>query len=342
MTRLLVLAASASLVAFASPALAAETKAAPSTAAAKPAPAAAEPKPATEEKKEAGEGAAEEKAGPVHVKVGIYVLNIGKYDLATGTYSIDFYLSLKSDGDMGDQRFEFMNGRGSLDKLTDKPDEKLWRVNGNLMTNVDLRAFPWDSHQLPIVLEHVTRTTKEVVYEVDDKGSGIDSEVRLVGWELRKNPAPYTAFVREHFYPVYDETYSQYVFQLGIGRVILASSLKTFLPVAVFLIVTLVSLLIGVEKADARITMNTAILIAAVMFHLSIQASLPPVGYLTLADKVMIATYAVIGTNLGVAVLLMRLMVLKQEPRAHTMRARAFVAVPVVAALAYGVAMLTA
>jgi hypothetical protein len=289
----------------------------------------------------ADEGA-DAKADPVHVKVGVYVLNIGKYELATGTYTIDFYLSLTSDRDMGDQRFEFMNGRGSLDKLIDKPTEKFYRVQGNLMSNVDLRAFPWDSHVLPIVLEHVTRTSKELVYEVDPAQSGVDKDVRLVGWNLRTAPAPFQAEVRSHEYPVYGESYSQYLFQVEVGRVMLASSLKTFLPVLVFLIVTLVSLLIAAEKADTRITMNTALLIAAVMFHLSVQASLPPVGYLTLADKVMVATYAVIGANLAVAVLLLRYTQLKQDARAHATRARAFLLVPAVAVVAYGIALLTA
>lgn len=273
--------------------------------------------------------------GPVKVKVGIYLLNVGKYELATGTFTVDFYLSLKSDQDMGDQRFEFMNGRGSIDKITDTKTEKFYRVQGNLMTNVDLRKFPWDSHVLPIVLEHSSRTAKEVVYEPDKDQSGIDDEVRLVGWDLKR----WTTNAKLHDYKVYGESYSQYTYQLEVGRVVLASSLKTFLPVFVFLIVTLVSLLIGVEKADSRITMNTALLIAAVMFHLSIQGSLPPVGYLTLADKVMIATYAVIGTNLGVAVMLLRHMMLKAEPAAQALRRKAFVGVPAMAVVAYLLAL---
>jgi hypothetical protein len=285
--------------------------------------------PAAEEEKPAGE--------PVKVRVGVYVLNVGKYELATGTYTVDFYLSLRADKDMGDQRFEFMNGRGSLDKLIDTPTEKFYRVQGNLMSNVDLRSFPWDNHTLPIVLEHVTRTSKELVYELDTEQTGVDAEVRLVGWVLKG----FTPEIREHFYPVYKERYSQYVYKLEIGRVMFASTLKTFLPVLVFLIVTLVSLLIAIEKADARITMNTALLIAAVMFHLSIQASLPPVGYLTLADKIMVSTYIVIGTNLGLAVMLMRLVANKKEAMAHKLRARAFVAVPTIAAVAYTVAILT-
>ncbi|MGC4116892.1 MAG: hypothetical protein QM765_20485 [Myxococcales bacterium] len=275
--------------------------------------------------------------GPVKVKVGIYLLNVGKYELATGTFTVDFYLSLRSDKDMGDQRFEFMNGRGSIDKITDTKTEKFYRVQGNLMTNVDLRKFPWDSHVLPIVIEHATRTAKEVVYEPDQEQTGIDAEVRLVGWDLKR----FATTAKLHEYPVYKESYSQYTYQLEVGRVILASSLKTFLPVFVFVIVTLVSLLIGVEKADSRITMNTALLIAAVMFHLSIQGSLPPVGYLTLADKVMIATYAVIGTNLGLAVMLLRLMMMKAEPAAQALRRRAFVGVPLIALASYLVAFVS-
>jgi hypothetical protein len=275
--------------------------------------------------------------GPVKVKVGVYLLNVGKYELATGTYTMDFYLSLRSDRDMGDQRFEFMNGRGSIDKITDTKTEKFYRVQGNLMTNVDLRKFPWDSHVLPIVIEHASRTAKEVVYEVDAEQTGVDAEVRLVGWDLKR----FATATKLHEYPVYKESYSQYAYQLEVGRVVLASSLKTFLPVFVFVIVTLVSLLIGVEKADSRITMNTALLIAAVMFHLSIQSSLPPVGYLTLADKVMIATYAVIGTNLGLAVMLLRLMMLKAEPAAQALRRKAFLGVPGIAVVSYAIALLS-
>jgi hypothetical protein len=310
----------------ASAARAADDKAAPAAPPAAAAPAAAAA-PQEEAKPE----------GPVKVKVGVYLLNVGKYELATGTFTVDFYLSLRSDRDMGDQRFEFMNGRGSIDKITDTKTEKFYRVQGNLMTNVDLRKFPWDSHVLPIVIEHASRTAKEVLYEPDLEQTGIDAEVRLVGWDLKR----FTNAVKLHDYPVYKESYSQYTYQLEVGRVVLASSLKTFLPVFVFLIVTLVSLLIGVEKADSRITMNTALLIAAVMFHLSIQGSLPPVGYLTLADKVMIATYAVIGTNLGLAVMLLRLMMLKAEPAAQALRRKAFLGVPGIAVVSYAIALLS-
>src|SRR5438874_10892938 len=75
---------------------------------------------------------------PVTVKIGIYVLNVGKFDLQTGTYTVDFYLDMTSvppEADMGDPRFEFINGRAaSIDKLIDKPTERFYRIQANLQT----------------------------------------------------------------------------------------------------------------------------------------------------------------------------------------------------------------
>lgn len=82
------------------------------------------------------------------IKVGIYVLNLGKFDVATGSFTADFYLSLKCDKVCPKQDFEFMNGRAtSVDKLTDKPNEKLYRIQANLNSPIDLKKFPYDKQQ---------------------------------------------------------------------------------------------------------------------------------------------------------------------------------------------------
>lgn len=281
------------------------------------------------------DGKGDEKAEPpVRVKVGIYVLNIGKFEVASGTYTVDFYLDLTSiDGrPLGEQKFEFMNGRAqSLDKIIDTPTEKFYRIQANLMTNVDLRRYPWDSHALPIILENSTRSKKEVIWEVDTKQSGIDPAVNFVGWQLRGSDAS----VRDHEYAVYGETYSQFVYNIEIGRLMFISSMKTFLPVLCFMLISFVSLLVTLEKLDSRVGMNTAMLIASVMFHLSIGSQLPPAGYLTIADKVMVATYMTIGINLLISVLMMRQMQLKREDVARRMREQSFKLVPGLAMLAY-------
>ncbi|MBS2031269.1 MAG: hypothetical protein JST54_25445 [Deltaproteobacteria bacterium] len=277
---------------------------------------------------------------PVRVKVGTYVLNIGKFEVATGTYTVDFYLDLTSiDGrPLGEQKFEFMNGRAaSVDKIIDTETEKFYRIQANLMTNVDMRRYPWDTHDLPIILENSSRSKKEVVYEVDTKQSGIDPAVNFVGWDLKG----YDASVVDHNYAVYGESYSQYVYKIEIGRLLFISSLKTFLPVLCFLLISMVSLLVTLEKLDSRMGMNTAMLIASVMFHMSIGSQLPPAGYLTIADKVMIATYGTIGVNLLLSVLMMRAIQLKREDWAKMMRERSFKLVPFMACLAYLVVVMS-
>lgn len=271
---------------------------------------------------------------PVRVKVGLYMLNIGKFEVATGTYTIDFYLDLTSvDGrPMGEQKVEFMNGRAqSMDKIIDTPTEKFFRIQANLMTNVDMRRYPWDSHTLPVILENSGRSKKECIYEVDTKQSGIDPAVNFVGWQLQG----FDASVKDHVYSIYGETYSQYVAAVSIGRLVFISCLKTFLPVLCFLLISFVSLLVTLEKLDSRVGMNTAMLIASVMFHLSIGNQLPPAGYLTIADKVMIATYATIGVNLLLSVLMMRLLQLKKDDVAKRMREQSFKLVPGMAMAAY-------
>ena len=283
------------------------------------------------EDKPAEAPAAEPEAAPVTVKVGLYVLNIGKFDLATGTYTVDFYLDLTSvpaEQDMGEVKFEFMNGRASsTDKLIDKPGEKFFRIQANLATNVDMHRFPWDEHELPIIIEPATRGKKELVFTADEKQSGLDPSVIFVGWDLRGTRSE----VRDHVYAVYGETYSQFVYKIRIARILVAAGLKTFLPVAFFLLISLVSLLVALEKLDQRVALNTAMLIAAVMFHMSIGAQLPPAGYLTVADKVLIATYAVIASNLLLTIQMMRLMFSKREDEARRMRDFAFRLVPGIA-----------
>jgi hypothetical protein len=241
-------------------------------------------------------------AEPVKVYVGVYVLNLGKFELATGAYTVDFYLSLRSQElvEMGD--FEFMNGRAAtVDKLIDTPTEKFYRIQANLSQNLDLRRYPFDEHLLTIEIEDKRRTVDELVYVVDEQNCGVDPGVIVVGWRL----AGWEAKVLAHDYEIYGETYSRFVFGLRIQRVVLNAVIKSFLPIACMVLVGFLSLLLAPDKVTTRLSLNISTLLGAVMFHVNLTASIPPVGYLTLADRIMIATYVVLVLILfsGVAIL---------------------------------------
>jgi len=234
-------------------------------------------------------------AAPTVVQAGIYVLNVGRFDVSTGSYTIDFYLSLKCDR-FCEPDFEFMNGRAtSMDRLIDKPDEKFYRIQAALTQNIDLKRYPLDSHSLSIVLEDKKKTAAEQVFAIDNASSGIDPEVTLVGWNLKG----WDAKVDKHFYAPYNEKYSRLYFNIDIERIRLSAVLKAFLPVLFIVLTGLLALLIEEkDKLWTRLGVNTSSVIAAVMFHLNVTASIPPVGYLTIADKFMIATYIVLLASL--------------------------------------------
>ncbi len=227
---------------------------------------------------------------PQQVKVGLYLLNLGKFDVSSGSYTADFYMSLTCETEC-DPKFEFMNGRASsVEKITDEPNSKFYRIQANLNNRVDLKQFPFDSQRLTILLEDKEKTVDELVYIADLNQSGIDPSIAFTGWDLKG----FDATVSEHEYPIYGETYSQYEFGLPISRIMWNSFLKTFLPVIFIVLIVLFSFILDPDKVATRLAMAGSSLIASVMFHISITNQIPPVGYLTFADKFMALTYFVL------------------------------------------------
>jgi len=246
------------------------------------------------------EKAASEKSEPQKVKVGLYVLSLGKLDVSSGTYTVDFYLQLDSDKPIPDSSFEFMNGlTNSLEKVEDTvtPEkavageaqkfEKFYRIKATLNTPIDLRRFPFDRQQMLIVIEDKTRTMEEVVYEADDKASGLDPAIFFPGWDI----TGWTLQTPEHDYKVYDEKFSQLKYAIDIQRVRLNSFLKTFLPVIFLMLIVMASFILDPEKITTRLAAISSALVASAMFHISISGQIPAVGYLTFADKFMVLTY---------------------------------------------------
>lgn len=270
------------------------------------------------------------------VEYGLYVLNLGKFDIATGAFTVDFYLSMRCPITCVGQEFEFMNGRASsMEKIIDTPNEKFYRIQAQLNSPVDLKKYPFDTQQMQIILEDKRMTTDSVRYGVLGEESGIDESIAFTGWHVQN----WSAEVRDHYYPAYDETFSQFVFTIPISRVIINSIIKTFLPIIFILLVMLSSFILDPDKMTTRLSMVGSALVASVMFHVSLTNQLPPVGYLTIADKFMMLTYFVILLSFGLNVALMQLSELKRQDvveRVHRMTEYSmFVVVPLLYVLLF-------
>ncbi len=224
------------------------------------------------------------------VNVSLYLLNLGKYDVGTGSFTADFYLQFQCDYDCSPKNFEFFNGRASsIDTIIDLPNEKFYRIQANLVSPPDLKRFPFDSQKMQIIIEDKVLPIDDLRYVAVLDQSGIEPSISFTGWNLDG----WKSNVFEHHYGVYNETYSQYVFEVDVSRIVVNSFIKTFLPVIFILLVALSSFLLDPDKLATRIAMVSSGLIASVMFHISITNQIPPVGYLTFADKFMLVTYFV-------------------------------------------------
>ncbi|MCX7806503.1 MAG: hypothetical protein N3A38_15150 [Planctomycetota bacterium] len=252
---------------------------------------------------------------PRPIKVGVYILNMGKLDVTSGSFSVDFYLSLKSEGGEIPETFEFLNGRAaSIEKLLDRPSEKFYRVLANLTTPIDFQRFPFDAQQLQIVIEDKQNTIGEVVYVPDGTESGMDPGVFFPGWKI----TGWTSHSGRHDYPPYGETFSKYVFTVNIERIKLNSFIKTFLPVLFMMLIVASSFILNPDQSNTRLATISSSLVASAMFHISISNQIPPVAYLTFADKFMLTTYFILLSSffLNIAIFVLQSRE-KKEPAAR-------------------------
>ncbi len=239
-----------------------------------------------------------------NVGVGLYILNLGKFDVSSGSFTADFYLSLKCKANCSPD-FEFLNGRASsVDKIIDTPTEKFYRIQANLNSPVNLENFPFDSQNMQIILEDKKSQIDDLKYVPLKSESGIDESIAFTGWNLEGWEAKSEA----HHYPIYNETYSQYVYNIKIARIGFNSFFKTFLPVLFIMLIALFTFIMDPDKITTRLTVTTSSLVASVMFHISISNQIPPVGYLTIADQFMILTYFILLASAVLNIIMLELL----------------------------------
>lgn len=176
-----------------------------------------------------------------------------------------------------------------------------YRVKGIFVKPLDFRNFPFDERTLTVELEDKERGVSELVFEPDLDESGVDPELAIVGWGAKD----FRIYEKEHVYP--DENFSRLIFGVRIYRSKLSAVFKNFLPIIVITLISLLTFAISVKNFGQRVGICVTTLMSAVAYHLAALGALPPLGYLTLLDRVMLVVYTLFLYNLAVSVQAMRL-----------------------------------
>ena len=102
------------------------------------------------------------------------------------------------------------------------------------------------------------------------------------------------------------------------------------MPAIIMTLCGLMSLVMGADKFNQRLSLSTSSLLGTVIYHLTVTAAIPPVAYLTFADRFMIGNYSCLLLTVVTTMLLMRYLDLNDERRTELVRLWGLRVVPLV------------
>lgn len=237
--------------------------------------------------------------GPAKVKVGLVLDNIFEYDIQKGTFEAAFFLSLTGDKELPEVNLTYSNGKEvETTPIIDTATFKFLRVSGKFQSPIDLRKYPFDTQELAIEIEDQKAGVDQIVFVPDQNRTALDEGFSVAGWDI----ASMGAKAYRHLYPPRfdrDDLYvSRYKFALGLERFGVSAALSVFVPAIVIVLISLTGMWVPPDELEVRSNTGAPMLAAAVLFHYSLIQSLPATGYLTRADKMMMAVYACLLFNM--------------------------------------------
>lgn len=229
-------------------------------------------------------------------QVGVSLVNIGEIDKMIGTYDLDFWYSISSDTEdlieNTPPELDFLNGR--IDSIQSEFSSQSIiekRVSGKFTSEMDFRDFPFEKIKLQIIIEPQTQWSTENTVLVVNPSSGVDKSATIPGWYISDS----NFIVKENSYGS-DSKYSQYVAEFTIQRNVLGSFLKVIFPIVIILGISFVAYIIP-KNYGIVAELSLLPLLALVFFHIDTLNQIPPLGYLTIFDKLMIVSYVLIANN---------------------------------------------
>ena len=268
---------------------------------------------------------------PTQVTIDIYVISIGNLDEVGGTFSADFYLSFAWSGNWTvnndnfsqpalPANFEFMNGE--VDQVTQITAEQnisgsgynylSYRVSGTFFNTFNFARYPLDTQKLTIAIENNNYTDSTLVF-VPSSHSTVDPDANVSGWII--NHESVQEYVTTHYYnttfgyPVngsdsQNQTYSRAVFSVTVQRPLKSAALELLTPIIVLTLLAMLSIKIRSERLESSTAIFVASIFTSVAFLLNFNSSVPPIGYFTLADNIMIVLFGVLLYALSIRIVL--------------------------------------
>lgn len=239
------------------------------------------------------------------VYVGIDFKNIINVDLKEESFQLDFYVWFRWKGDLDYQDFKFQNNTGdiSLSELrSDLHSDIKWQSfqgNGTFQVDYDLRKFPFDMQELPIVISHKNKNYNKIqlVADVERLRSNSFQEVpKEYSYIGRQDAGGYYEIDSVFGNPTFignekQPAYSQIQTNIDIKRYRFPYVINLLIPLGIIVALSMMTLFIPHAKADMRISLGMTAFLTVVVFQRFSTSSLPMLGYTTAADVYFLICY---------------------------------------------------
>jgi hypothetical protein len=235
-----------------------------------------------------GQESSEDGDDPLEIFVSYTVLGVSEFKLDDGVYNVDVLVFLQCNRACSDEEiaFDVMGVSGSEGvTIEDRSRDEFsaeYRIRAVLAQNIiDLSRYPFDAHQLNIIIESRNYGVDAVVYVSEKDLNLIDRNVRIPGWLLSGEklidltPQDYGGSL-----------FSRFTMGIVVSRVAGAAFIRSILPALVILMISF----LGTFMPDRQQRMGLAggILLAMLVHHLSVAAAIPAVAYPVYFDAFML------------------------------------------------------
>ena len=223
-------------------------------------------------------------------RLGIVVKSLSNVNLEDGTFHANFYLGIMCSTPCQADDWDLVNANSYTSEVSrDDSTDKWWRVSATFVFQPTLRLFPFDTQNLPIIIQHDLLTVDQLTFVPEMSRSEVNPDVSVPGWIVE----PFSFTTTEHRSVALNETYSRAEFDIPIGRSRIASITKYYIPLFIFILLGAATLFLGRNDIQLR-TAGTA-LVGLTIFYLFTSGGVGSVGYLTLWDVSVMVGYVALG-----------------------------------------------
>lgn len=262
----------------------------------------------------------------IPIRLGLYVLNLVALDEVGQTFTFTAYMTET----WNDPRLAFTPGAGENERsrryykksaiwfpllnfdnsaaprvlsgylLSGTPDGTInytEKFSARLSSNMQLRAFPFDSQDLEIVVHPFTGQASRILLSVDPRTTGIS--------QAAYTPLPLWHTGRVNYRTIAgetepnDEVRSHLSFQIHVVRSSEYYIYRIFLPLILMVAVSWGVLWIPPSDLNSQLLISVTTLLTLVAFSVSLSNVLPPVAYLTFQDIFFLDSFFFIMLSIG-------------------------------------------